>query len=79
MGNRGEPVRTQQESGDLGGSTSGTDIDDHEKEKAGMVWPRQKKRRNRKQPSSCRNEDGGDAAEVEIHCQEGPESLEHQG
>ena len=28
------------------------------KEKAGVVWPRQKKRRNREHQSSCRNEDG---------------------
>ena len=32
----------------------------YEKEKAGVVRPRQKKRRNRDQ-SSCRNEDGGEA------------------
>ena len=45
----------------LGGSESGTDSDGHEKEKAGVVWPRQKKRRNREHQSSCRNEDGREA------------------
>ena len=35
MGNGGEPVRTPDESGYLGGSKGGTDSDDYEKEKAG--------------------------------------------
>ena len=29
--------------------------DGYEKEKAGVVWPRQMKRRNREHQSSCRN------------------------
>ena len=37
MGNGGEPVRTPEKLGDLGGSKSGTDSDGYEKEKAGMV------------------------------------------
>ena len=61
MGNGGEPVRTQEKLGHLGGSESGTDNDGYEKEKAGVVWTRQKKRRNREHQSSCRNEDGGEA------------------
>ena len=59
MGNGGEPVRTQEKCVDLGGSKGGTDSNGYEKEKAGVVWPRQKKRRNREHQSSCRNEDGG--------------------
>ena len=59
MGNGGEPVRPPEEWGHLGGSESGTDSDGYEK--AGVVWPRQKKRRNREHQSSCRNEDGGEA------------------
>ena len=59
MGNGSEPVRTPEEWGNLGGSESGTDSDGYEK--AGVVWPRQKKRRNREHQSSCRNEDGGEA------------------
>ena len=42
MGNR-PVVRTPEKLGDLGGSKGGTDCDGHEKEKAGMVWARQKK------------------------------------
>ena len=61
MGNGGEPVRTPEGWGNLGGSESGTDSDGYEKEKAGVVWPRQEKRRNREQQSGCRNEDGGEA------------------
>ena len=45
----------------LGGSESGTDSDSYEKEKAGVVRPRQEKRRNREHQSGCRNEDGGEA------------------
>ena len=61
MGNGSEPVRTPEEWGNLGGSEIGTDNDGYEKEKAGVVWPRQKERRNREHQSSCRNEDGGEA------------------
>ena len=53
--------RVPEKLGDLGRSKGGTDSDGYEKEKAGMVWPRQKKRRNRKHPSSCQNVDGGEA------------------
>ena len=44
MGNGGGPVRTQEKRGDHGGSKGGTDSDGYEKEKAGMVRARQKKR-----------------------------------
>ena len=40
----GGAVRTQEKLGDLGGSKCGTDSDGYEKEKAGMVRARQKKR-----------------------------------
>ena len=41
MGNGGEPVRTSEKLGDIGGSKGGTDSDCYEKEKAGMVRARQ--------------------------------------
>ena len=50
-----------------------------------MVWPRQKKKRNREQQSSCRNEDIGGApqrttnVQVEGYGQEGHVRVEHQG
>ena len=40
-GNGGEPVRTPEKGGDLGGSKDGTHSDGYEKEKAGMVRARQ--------------------------------------
>ena len=44
MGNGGEPVRTPEKLGDLGRNNDGSDGDDYETEKAGMVWARQMKR-----------------------------------
>ena len=85
MGNGSEPVRTPEEWGHLGGSESGTYSDSYEKEKAGVVRPRQEKRRNREHQSGCRNEDGGEepqrttTTEVEGHGQERHESVEYQG
>ena len=52
MGNGGEPVRTPEEWGNIGGSERGTDSDGYEKGKARVVWPRQRKRRNRAHQSS---------------------------
>ena len=60
MGNGGEPVRTPEEWENIGGSKLGTDSDGYEKEKAGMVRARQKKRWYWKHPSSCGIEDGGE-------------------
>ena len=59
MGNGGEPVGTPEKRGDLGGSQGETDSDGQEK--VGMVRARYKKMCNRKHPSSCGNEDGGEA------------------
>ena len=61
MGNGREPVRPPEKWGNLGRSKGGSDSDGYETNKAGMVWTRQKERWNWKHPSSCRNEDGGEA------------------
>ena len=57
----GEPVRRPEQLGDLWRSKGGTDSDGYEKEKAGMVRARQKRRWNWKHPSRCCNEDRGEA------------------
>ena len=44
MDNEGEPDRTPEKLGDLGGSQRGTDSDGYEKEKAELVRAGQKKR-----------------------------------